>query len=77
MIEDRADVKTKLPEILRRVEAGESFTITNRGRPIADLIPSKEERRGKIQAMIQGILTAKKVTLEDDELEELRATGRK
>ena len=23
------DAKTKLPEILRRVEAGESFTITN------------------------------------------------
>ncbi len=33
------DAKTKLPEILRRVEAGESFTITNRRKPIADLIP--------------------------------------
>jgi len=28
------DAKTKLPEILRRVETGESFTITNRGRPM-------------------------------------------
>ena len=30
------DAKTKLPEILRRVETGESFTITYRGKPIAD-----------------------------------------
>ena len=35
------DARTKLPEILRRVEAGERFTITNRGKPVADLIPSR------------------------------------
>ena len=34
------EAKTKLPELLRQVEAGQSFTITNRGRPIADLVPS-------------------------------------
>ena len=38
------DAKTKLPEILRRVEAGEAFTITNRGKPIADLIPSRAKK---------------------------------
>ena len=31
------DAKTKLPEILRRVEKGENFTITNRGKTVADL----------------------------------------
>jgi prevent-host-death family protein len=46
------DAKTKLPEILRRVEAGEAFTITNRGRPIADLVPSRSGRRIKSQAAI-------------------------
>ncbi len=35
------DAKTKLPGILRRVETGEAFKITNRGKLIADLIPSK------------------------------------
>ena len=30
------EAKTKLPEILRRVEAGEAFTITSRGKPIAE-----------------------------------------
>ena len=33
------EAKTKLPEILRRVEAGERFTITNRGVPVAELQP--------------------------------------
>jgi prevent-host-death family protein len=31
--------KTKLPELLRQVKAGQSFTITNRGVAIADLVP--------------------------------------
>ena len=33
------EAKTKLPELLRRVEAGERFTITNRGQPVAELRP--------------------------------------
>lgn len=33
------EAKTKLPELLRRVEAGERFTITHRGQPIAELRP--------------------------------------
>ena len=41
------DAKTKLPEILRRVEAGESFTITNRGKPVADVVPSLNHHRLK------------------------------
>jgi prevent-host-death family protein len=34
------EAKTKLPELLRLVKAGKSFTITNRGEAIADLVPS-------------------------------------
>jgi len=34
------EAKTKLPELLRQVRAGKSFTITNRGKAIADLVPS-------------------------------------
>ena len=33
------EAKTKLPELLRRVAAGERFTITNRGSPVAELLP--------------------------------------
>ena len=34
------DAKTKLPELLREVQKGKRFTITHRGRPVADLVPS-------------------------------------
>ena len=34
------EAKTKLPELLRQVKTGRSFTITNRGEAIADLVPS-------------------------------------
>ena len=38
------EAKTKLPELLRQVKAGKSFTITNRGKAVADLVPSEGER---------------------------------
>lgn len=34
------EAKTKLPELLRQVKAGKSFTITNHGKAVADLVPS-------------------------------------
>lgn len=46
------EAKTKLPELLRQVKAGKSFTITNRGKPIADLVPSEHERsKARIEAV--------------------------
>jgi len=38
------EAKTKLPELLRQVKTGKSFTITNRGEAIADLVPSQGAR---------------------------------
>ena len=38
------EAKTKLPELLRQVKTGKSFTITNRGEAIADLVPSESMR---------------------------------
>jgi prevent-host-death family protein len=35
------EAKTRLPELLRQVKSGKSFTITNRGEAIADLVPSQ------------------------------------
>ena len=71
------DAKTKLPEILRRVEAGEAFTITNRGRPIADLVPSRSGRRLKSQAAINNILKAKKHQTSNQSLSQLKENGRR
>jgi prevent-host-death family protein len=71
------DAKTKLPEILRRVESGEAFTITNRGKPIADLTPSRSGGRMKTENAIRNILTAQKLTVSDEALQDLKNTGRK
>lgn len=39
------EAKTKLPELLRGVQAGKRYTITHRGEAIADLIPAQEHKR--------------------------------
>jgi prevent-host-death family protein len=40
------DAKTRLSEILRKVEQGERFTITVRGRAVADVVPTRPPRVG-------------------------------
>ena len=71
------EFKTKLSEILRRVRAGESFTITNRGEPAADVLPSKTASRQKTAVAIDNILRMNKTTVpvSDDRLEEYRKEG--
>ena len=71
------DAKTKLSELLRRVEAGESFTITNRGKPVADVVPSRTRNLSKTQAVITNILAAKKHPVADEDLDKLKEAGRK
>ena len=71
------DAKTKLPEILRRVEAGESFTITNRGKPVAELIPTRSSEERQIETAIVNILNARKHVVSSEELSELKNQGRK
>jgi prevent-host-death family protein len=43
--------KTNLPELLRQVQLGKSFTITNRGDAIADLVPTAKLPRDKRQSI--------------------------
>jgi prevent-host-death family protein len=71
------DAKTKLPEILRRVESGEAFTITNRGKAIADLVPSKEKSRDKARVAVTALLKMKKRSVADAELKSMKQEGRK
>lgn len=71
------EAKTKLPEILRRVESGEVFTITNRGKAVADLIPSRLVNRKKARLAVSNLIKNQKVKISDNEFEELRVAGRK
>lgn len=50
------EAKTKLPELLRQVQAGKRFTITNRGKAIADLIPSQAQEPKDVGAAIDKFL---------------------
>jgi len=72
------NAKTKLPEILRRVEEGDSFTITKRGKPIADLIPSRSGSRKRAAAAIKCLLeNPHNHVITTKELSALEDSGRK
>ena len=49
------EAKTHLAELLERVEKGERFTITRRGRPVAMLVPA-ETASDEFRNVVQGIL---------------------
>lgn len=36
------EAKNKLTELARRVEAGESITVTRNGKPVMDLVPARK-----------------------------------
>ena len=51
------DAKTRLSEILRKVDLGERFTITVRGRPVANLVPVAPDRSAeKAAAAVEALL---------------------
>ncbi|OFZ98675.1 MAG: hypothetical protein A2Z64_07695 [Betaproteobacteria bacterium RIFCSPLOWO2_02_67_12] len=50
------EAKTKLAELLDKVEAGETVTITRRGRPVAQLVLIKpEDERERMRKLIEEI----------------------
>jgi prevent-host-death family protein len=50
------EAKTKLAELLDRVEAGEIVTITRRGKPVAQLVPVKsEDERERLRKLVEEI----------------------
>ncbi len=55
------EAKTKLLEILRRVESGELFTITNRGTPVAEIVPPTARGRSSARAAIERMKTFQRI----------------
>ena len=50
------EAKTKLAELLDRVEAGETVVITRRGRPVAQLVPVRpDDERERRRALVEAI----------------------
>lgn len=78
------EAKTRLPELLRAVQQGQRFTITLRGEPIADLVPSSGAYRADVAsavaAMKQFMVRPAVVgqgDLSDEDLRHYRDVGRK
>ena len=50
------EAKTKLAELLNKVEAGESVTITRRGKAVAQLVAVRSaDEQARLQALIEEI----------------------
>lgn len=71
------EVKTKFSEILRRVSAGEAFTVTNRGKPVADLLPCRTVIKEEVKEAVKSIARMKKTTVSDAEFKKFREQERK
>lgn len=72
------DAKIRLPELLRKVEQGERFTITQRGRPIADLVPSADNARHSREEAVAAMRSMKRlVDVAPDTLEQWVEEGRR
>jgi len=51
------EAKTKLPELLRGIQAGNRYTITLRGEAVADLVPAKDNRHSDFRAAVDEMLS--------------------
>ena len=49
------EAKTRLPQLLRRVRAGERFVITRHNRPVAELIPFRPHDSDKVRSAIESL----------------------
>jgi len=55
------DAKTRLSELLRKVEQGERFTITLRGRAVADIVPSQLKNRERVAEAVRRLLAMPRI----------------
>ena len=72
-----SEFRTRLSEILRRTSAGEAFTITRRGEPVAELLPRKTAAEKEVEEAVRSIAGMKKTTVSAAELKNFREIGRK
>lgn len=57
------ELRQNASDYLRRVEAGETIEVTNRGRPVARLVPVKRSRLAQLEA--EGRITKAKGNFHD------------
>lgn len=71
------EAKTKLPELIKQVQRGERVTITNRGEPVADLVPSASRAAQQTKEAIAAIKAMRSGTIDQMQFSEMRRRGRR
>ena len=74
------EAKTHLPRLLREVAEGQSFTITLRGKPVAELKPTgePEDRRKKfVDSMRDFMKRPERPSLTAEQIKEMIEYGRR
>lgn len=73
------DAKAKLSELLRAVGQGQRYTITVRGKPVADLVPSKKTTaQADVHAAVAAMRAFKKIQgVTTSEVEAMIGEGRR
>lgn len=71
------EAKTKLPDLIKQVQQGERVTITNRGEPVADLVPSASRAAHQTQEAIVAIKAMRIATIDQEQFSEMRQRGRR
>lgn len=71
------DAKAKLSKLLRAVEHGQRYTITVRGKPIADLVPSEMAAHPHFDDAVAAMRAFKKVRgMTAQDVQDMVAEGR-
>lgn len=71
------EAKTKLPDLIKQVQEGERVTITNRGKPVADLVPSASAAAHRTSEAIAAIKAMRVGTIDQTQFAEMRRRGRR
>lgn len=71
------EAKTRLPDLIKQVARGERVTITNRGKPVVDLVPSASAIGQQTTDAISAILALRSAAVDREEFSSMRKRGRR
>ena len=71
------EAKTKLADLIKQVQQGQRITITNRGLPVADLVPSASQATQQTNEAIAAIKAMRTGTIDNATFSEMRLRGRR
>ena len=71
------EAKTKLADLIKQVQQGERVTITNRGEPVAGLVPSASRAARQTQEAIAAIKAMRSGSIDQAQFTEMRVRGRR